>query len=107
MQFSSPYNTYRNAGLPPGPIGNPSLTSLEAAMHPTQSDYYYFVADAAGHHRFAHTIEEHNKNVAAYRRAMRGQQEPAPGSRNPPRSRPRRSIHPCRMSTAAIRSTAF
>ena len=73
MQFSSPYNTYRNAGLPPGPIGNPGRTSLEAAMHPAQSDYYYFVADAAGHHRFAHTIEEHNKNVAAYRRAMRGQ----------------------------------
>jgi UPF0755 protein len=42
-------------------------------MHPAPSDYYYFVADAAGHHRFAHTIEEHNKNVAAYRRAMRGQ----------------------------------
>src|SRR5438105_745392 len=68
MRFSSPYNTYRNAGLPPGPIGNPGRTSLEAAMHPAQSDYYYFVADAAGHHRFAHTIEEHNKNVAAYRR---------------------------------------
>ncbi len=73
MQFSSPYNTYRNPGLPPGPIGNPGRTSLEAAVHPAQSDYYYFVADAAGHHRFAHTIEEHNKNVAAYRRAMRGQ----------------------------------
>jgi UPF0755 protein len=71
MQFKSPYNTYRNAGLPPGPIGNPGRTSLEAAMHPAQSDYYYFVADAAGHHRFAHTIEEHNRNVAAYRRAMR------------------------------------
>jgi UPF0755 protein len=73
MQFRSPYNTYRNAGLPPGPIGNPGRSSLEAAMHPAQSDYYYFVADAAGHHRFAHTIEEHNRNVAAYRRAMRGQ----------------------------------
>jgi len=73
MQFRSPYNTYRNAGLPPGPIGNPGRSSLEAAMHPAPSDYYYFVADAAGHHRFAHTIEEHNKNVAAYRRAMRGQ----------------------------------
>jgi UPF0755 protein len=73
MQFSSPYNTYRNAGLPPGPIGNPGKSALEAAMHPAQSDYYYFVADAQGHHRFARSIEEHNKNVAAYRRAMRGQ----------------------------------
>jgi UPF0755 protein len=72
MQFNSPYNTYKFRGLPPGPIANPGKSALEAAMHPAQSDYYYFVADAAGHHRFAHTIEEHNKNVAAYRRAMRG-----------------------------------
>jgi len=72
MQFRSPYNTYRNAGLPPGPIGNPGRSSLEAAMHPAQSDYFYFVADAQGHHRFAHSMEEHNQNVAAYRKAMRG-----------------------------------
>lgn len=72
MQFSSPYNTYRHAGLPPGPIGNPGRSALEAAMHPVQSDFYYFVADAQGHHRFARTIEEHNKNVVAYRQAMRG-----------------------------------
>jgi UPF0755 protein len=73
MQFHSAYNTYRVTGLPPGPIANPGKSALEAAMHPAQSDYYYFVADAQGHHRFARTIEEHNKNVAAYRRAMRGQ----------------------------------
>jgi UPF0755 protein len=72
MRFDSPYNTYTHAGLPPGPIGNPGKSALEAAMHPAQSDYYYFVADAASHHRFARTIEEHNQNVAAYRRAMRG-----------------------------------
>jgi UPF0755 protein len=70
MQFPSPYNTYRYAGLPPGPIANPGRGALEAAMHPAQSDYYYFVADAAGRHRFARTIEEHDRNVAAYRRAM-------------------------------------
>ncbi|MGA9511632.1 MAG: endolytic transglycosylase MltG [Candidatus Sulfotelmatobacter sp.] len=73
MSFSSRYNTYKYVGLPPGPIANPGKSALEAAMHPAQSDYYYFVADAQGHHRFARTIEEHNKNVAAYRRAMRGQ----------------------------------
>jgi UPF0755 protein len=72
MQFSSPYNTYRHAGLPPGPIGNPGRSALEAALHPAQSDYFYFVADAQGHHRFARTMEEHNKNVVAYRKAMRG-----------------------------------
>jgi UPF0755 protein len=72
MQFASAYNTYRHAGLPPGPIGNPGRSALEAAMHPAQSDYYYFVADAQGHHRFARTMEEHNKNVVAYRKAMRG-----------------------------------
>jgi len=72
MSFASAYNTYRHAGLPPGPIANPGRSALEAAMHPAQTDYYYFVADAEGHHRFAKTIEEHNKNVLAYRKAMRG-----------------------------------
>ena len=72
MQVRSPYNTYRYPGLPPGPIGNPGKSALEAAMHPAQSDYYYFVADANGHHRFARTMEEHNRNVIAYRKAMRG-----------------------------------
>jgi UPF0755 protein len=72
MQFNSRYNTYKFPGLPPGPIANPGKSALEAAIHPAQSDYYYFVADAQGHHRFARTIEEHNTNVAAYRRAMRG-----------------------------------
>jgi len=73
MSFSSRYNTYRNPGLPPGPISNPGRSALEAAIHPAQTDYLYFVADAQGHHRFARTMEEHNKNVDAYRKAKRGQ----------------------------------
>jgi UPF0755 protein len=70
MQFNSAYNTYTHAGLPPGPIANPGKSALEAAMHPASTDYLYFVADGNGHHRFAHTLEEHNRNVAAYRKMM-------------------------------------
>jgi UPF0755 protein len=70
MSVDSPYNTYRFPGLPPGPIGNPGKTALEAALHPDSTDFLYFVADGAGHHRFAHSIEEHNRNVAAYRHAV-------------------------------------
>lgn len=70
--FKSPYNTYRNPGLPPGPIANPGRGSIEAAMHPQPSQYLFFVSDSNGHHRFARSLEEHNRNVNAYRRAMRG-----------------------------------
>jgi UPF0755 protein len=73
MQTKSPYNTYRCPGLPPGPIVNPGRGSLEAAMHPASSNFLYFVSDGNGHHRFARSLEEHNQNVNAYRRAMRGQ----------------------------------
>ncbi len=74
LQADSPFNTYRHAGLPPGPIANPGRSALQAAMHPQQTDYLYFVSDAEGHHRFAKTLEEHARNVAAYRRALRSSQ---------------------------------
>jgi len=70
MQFHSSYNTYTHVGLPPGPIGNPGKDSLIAALHPATSDYLYFVSDGNSHHRFARNLKEHNKNVAAYRRAV-------------------------------------
>jgi peptidoglycan lytic transglycosylase G len=70
LQYDSPYNTYRNAGLPPGPISNPGKASLQAAMHPASTEYLYFVSDNQGHHRFSSTPEEHARNVAAYRRAV-------------------------------------
>ena len=70
MHFNSLYNTYLHPGLPPGPIANPGKSSLEAAMHPAQTAYLYFVSDGNGHHRFSSTLEEHNKNVAALRRAI-------------------------------------
>jgi len=70
LAVNSPYNTYRFPGLPPGPIGNPGKSALEAALHPETSEYLYFVADGNGHHRFARSLEEHNRNVVAYRHAL-------------------------------------
>jgi UPF0755 protein len=70
LAVNSPYNTYRFPGLPPGPIGNPGKSALEAALHPETSEYLYFVADGNGRHRFARSLEEHNRNVVAYRHAL-------------------------------------
>lgn len=69
LHFNSPYNTYKVAGLPPGPICNPGRESLVAAMHPASTDFLYFVSDNQGHHRFARTEREHALNVVAYRHA--------------------------------------
>jgi UPF0755 protein len=71
LQNPSPYNTYRHAGLPPGPICNPGIAALKAAIAPAQTSYLYFVADAQGHSRFSSTLQEHAKQVGAYRRALR------------------------------------
>ncbi len=70
LQFDSPYNTYKYAGLPPGPIANPGAASLQAAMNPAQTDYLYFVSDNNGHYGFSRSMVEHARNVAAYRRAV-------------------------------------
>jgi peptidoglycan lytic transglycosylase G len=70
LHFDSPYNTYRYAGLPPGPIANPGRAALEAALHPAGTGYLYFVSDNQGHHRFSRTAGEHARNVAEYRRAV-------------------------------------
>ena len=75
LRLNTPYNTYRNRGLPPGPIGNPGEVALRAALHPALTDYLYFVANTQGGHFFGSTLAEHNKNVAKYHRLLNG--EPA------------------------------
>ncbi len=91
LRFDSPYNTYRNAGLPPGPIGNPGEASLRAALEPAATDYLYFVANTQGGHFFGKTLAEHNRNVTRYRRLLAGlpadpEPEPRPQRQAKPKS---------------------
>lgn len=62
-KIQNPYNTYQNPGLPPGPIGSPSLNAIKAVLNPEKTDYLYFVAEKDGHHRFTKTYDEHLKAI--------------------------------------------
>ncbi len=92
LESPNPYNTYRNAGLPPGPIANPGLASLRAALKPAESDYLYFVArgDGSGHHQFSQDLAAHRIATAQYRRANQS-----------PKSEEAEDVHPKTGNKAA------
>jgi len=71
LRTAGPYNTYLNLGLPPGPIANPGLASLVAALNPSDTEYLYFVSKNDGSHTFSRTLAEHNRAVEQFRRAVR------------------------------------
>jgi len=103
LELDSPYNTYRHSGLPPGPIANPGLASIWAALNPAGGDALYFVANNHGGHVFAPTLAEHQRNVARYRRevAASRRNEPGTGSKD---SRP--PAHEASQSAAHSRKRA-
>jgi UPF0755 protein len=75
LHMESPYNTYLHYGLPPGPIGNPGIPSLEAALHPAKVDYLYFVANGSGGHSFSKTLAEQEQNIKRYRKLIKQERQ--------------------------------
>ncbi|WP_026451881.1 endolytic transglycosylase MltG [Aequorivita capsosiphonis] len=75
LELDSPYNTYKYAGVPPGPIAMPDISSIDAVLNPEKHDYYYFVADVTnfGYHKFAKSLSQHNANKAEYVRWVNAQ----------------------------------
>ncbi|MEM6517438.1 MAG: endolytic transglycosylase MltG [Bacteroidota bacterium] len=74
-EIDSPYNTYMNAGLPPGLITMPDISAIDAVLNAEKHDYYYFAADAKkpGYHKFAKSLAQHNANARAYQRYLNSQ----------------------------------
>jgi UPF0755 protein len=75
LKYPSPYNTYLNKGLPPGPINNPGLGSILAALDPERHNYIFFVAKGDGSHRFAVTYDEHKQNIQLYQKFLKEKEE--------------------------------
>ena len=88
-EVDSPYNTYRNVGLPPGPISNPGVASLRAAAQPAEVNYLYFVSNADGEtHTFSSTLAEHNSAVARFRREIAVQRREEKARKNDVQEQP-------------------
>jgi len=75
LKYPSPYNTYLHRGLPPGPINNPGLSSIVAAIEPEDNNYLYFVAKGDGSHRFAETYNEHKANILLYKEYLKDKED--------------------------------
>jgi UPF0755 protein len=98
LHFSSPYNTYRNKGLPPGPIANPGEAALRAALDPPPTDDLYFVANTEGGHFFSKTLREHNRNVARYRQLLEESRNPSASNTTPAPDPAAKKSRPVRSS---------
>jgi UPF0755 protein len=85
LELDSPYNTYRYAGLPPGPIASPGEASIRAALNPEPGDFLYFVSNNRGGHIFSRTLAEHQRNVARYQREVEALHRVAAGKGRPPK----------------------
>jgi len=66
LKIDSLYNTYKNKGLPPGPICNPGLASIKAVLYPQKTDFWFYLSDKTGKMHYAKTNEEHNNNIRKY-----------------------------------------
>lgn len=98
LHYASPYNTYQNRGLPPGPIANPGEAALRAALDPPPTEDFYFVANTEGGHFFSKTLEEHNRNVARYRQLLEESRNPSSGGEAPASAPATKQPRPVRSS---------
>ena len=103
LQLDSPYNTYRNPGLPPGPICSPGEASIRAALMPAGGDTLYFVSNGHGAHVFATSLAQHQRNVAAYRREMAAERGEVPESETTPHQVAESAPRKTRSATRAIK----